>query len=87
MEEGGTIRQVSPCRTSSRITVSTAVPRDRRGHPYGGVRPPLDCAPREQPGEVAMGEPSQKSDPRFGTHGRVLIVDLGTRTSRIEAID
>ena len=34
-----------------------------------------------------MAEPSQKSDSRFGTHGRVLIVDLGTRTSRIEAID
>ena len=34
-----------------------------------------------------MAEPSQKSESRFGTHGRVLIVDLGSRTSRIEAID
>ena len=24
---------------------------------------------------------------RFGTHGRVLIVDLGTRQSRVESID
>lgn len=34
-----------------------------------------------------MSEPSQQASSRFGTHGRVLVVDLGTRTSRIERID
>jgi len=37
--------------------------------------------------EVVMSEPSQQASSRFGTHGRVLVVDLGNKTSRIERID
>src|SRR5436190_3448488 len=37
--------------------------------------------------EAPMGSELTKAEPRYGTHGRVLIADLGTRSSRVEALD
>ncbi|HEY8120388.1 MAG TPA: aldehyde ferredoxin oxidoreductase family protein [Myxococcota bacterium] len=34
-----------------------------------------------------MAQPALASQPRFGTLGRILIADLGTRTSRVETLD
>ncbi|HZR84465.1 MAG TPA: aldehyde ferredoxin oxidoreductase family protein [Candidatus Binatia bacterium] len=34
-----------------------------------------------------MSDPSSQLNGRYGTHGRVLVVDLTTRTSRVETVD
>src|SRR5262249_48782765 len=34
-----------------------------------------------------MSQNSSQTTPRYGTHGRVLVVDLTTRTSRVEQLD